>query len=351
MTDEIELRLRNVASTAVLRQPDERAIEKLDASSPTTGRLYATPRAIQIPSVVAAVVIAILLANVAAAYFAPRYGNALADAPGIGPISKSVLGAVGLDGGNLTTVGDSATSSGHTLKLVAAFADGLRTVFFVSIDGQGLTGNAKSYGQSQGEYGVDYNGLTLTDQFERSYGGRGIGGPTELQFEPLQWPASQVGARFTLHVTGLDAMWMRDATPIAGDWTLHATLVGTPAHVITLPANVEVAGSVFKFTGITASETEVVVHWTVAGPYNEAFGNLLLNQSRSTDPYADPLVVNYYTPRMYDEAGDVLKMQDWGFGWPKNSPVEGEMTVFIPGPGRYRIQLGAAVDARWIVVP
>jgi hypothetical protein len=42
----------------------------------------------------------------------------------------------------------------------------------------------------------------------------------------------------------------------------------------------------------------------------------------------------------------------WGITFTK--PASGEITVFIPGPGRYRIQLGGALTAdqqRWIVVP
>jgi hypothetical protein len=59
----------------------------------------------------------------------------------------------------------------------------------------------------------------------------------------------------------------------------------------------------------------------------------------------------YFTPRVYDAKGTELQMQDWGITWPKTGPAQGEMTVFISGPGRYRIQLGSAVESRWVVVP
>ncbi len=66
---------------------------------------------------------------------------------------------------------------------------------------------------------------------------------------------------------------------------------------------------------------------------------------------ANPLMRDYFTPRVFDAGDSELQMQDWGFTWPKTGPAQGEMTVFINGPGRYRIQLGGAVDSRWVVVP
>ena len=66
---------------------------------------------------------------------------------------------------------------------------------------------------------------------------------------------------------------------------------------------------------------------------------------------ANPLMRDYFAPRVFDAAGTELQMQDWGFTWPKTGPAQGEMTVFINGPGRYRIQLGGAVDSRWVDVP
>jgi hypothetical protein len=48
-----------------------------------------------------------------------------------------------------------------------------------------------------------------------------------------------------------------------------------------------------------------------------------------------------------------VQLSDWGITYTK--PAAGEITVFIPGPRRYRIQLGGALTAddlqRWIEVP
>ena len=348
---EIEERLHSL-SHASLRSADEAAIAHLEIPrTPRAGQAQSR-RAIRIAVPIAAVLVAILVLNFAAAYFAPKYQRALADS-GVGPVSQRFLAAAGLNYGDVATIGDSATSGGHTLKLEAGYADGLRTVLFVSIDGKGLTGDPKGYGMNPGDYGIDMDAVTLTDQFGRSYGfGTGVTGPNELLYEPLPWPESAVGARLTLHIGALTEMWYRQAEwpTVAGDWTLHATLISSPAHAIALPAPIHAAEADYTFTSITASETEMIVRWTVDTPLNNSLRNPPA-PGQMTDPMADPVVQQYFTPRVYSAAGTEVQMEDWGFEWPKTGPAKGEMTVFISGPGRYRIKLGAAVDDRWVVVP
>jgi hypothetical protein len=346
MSDEFDLRLRNLSSSAVLRPADERAVAGLHIPAVSSRRR--NPVRLAIAAVV--VLVAIMLANVAGAYYAPRYQRALADS-GVGPISQRVLGAFGLNHANVTTVGDSATSSGHTVSLAAGYADGLRTVLFFSIDGRGLTGDQKRFGMNPGDYGIDLDAVRTTDQFGRTYGfGTGVTGPNELLYEPLPWPASGVGARLTVHITGLTAIWLRGAQPVAGDWTLHATLISGAANVIALPAPVHTAQADYVFTGITASETELVMHWTLDSPLNDQFRNPPTG-IRLTDPMANPVVQQYFTPRVYDAGGRELQWQDYGYEWPKRGPALGEMTVYVKGPGRYRIQIAAVADSRWVVVP
>lgn len=352
--EEVELRLRTLPAAGELRPADQRALTRLEEfewrREPRSRKTLARPRIFA--SAVAALVLVALL-NVIAAYFAPRYSGALADAPGIGPISGRVLGAMGLDSGNISAIGDSSTSSGHTLKLAAGYADGLRTVLFVSVDGKGLSGDPKKYGTQPGDYGLSPD-ATLTDQFGHSYDPSGVTGPTDLSFQPLAWPASQVGARLTLHVTALEAVWLMVAgepSTVSGDWTLHVTLTSAPAHNIALPQAVKSDRAVYTFTSITASETSIVIHWTVSGPASDemrSFGG-------GTPPPPDDLSRDYFMPQLFDARGTLMQSSDWGYTWPKTGPALGEMTAFIKGPGRYRIQLGAAVvgpDAqRWIDVP
>jgi hypothetical protein len=365
-TEDVESRLRSFPSSASLRPADERAVAGIHLSPRDSSRPRAMDRAIRVSAAAAVVVVAILLVNVLAAYFAPKYQRALADS-GVGPISQRFLSAVGLRAGDVTVVGDSATSAGHTLKLVGAYADGLRTVIFVSVDGKGVTGNPKEYGRNPGEWGISFDLATLTDQFGHSYGGQGVVGPTDLQFQPLAWPASDVGGRLTLHITGIWAPWKiaeqgankvidTEALTTHGDWSLHVTLISAPYHTIALPAPLHTPMGDYTFTGISASETEMVLHWTVSGPaIDQARAQQSIPQPLKTDPMANPLMRDYFTPRVYDANGGELQMQDWGYEWPKSGPAKGEMTVFINGPGRYRIQLGNALAApdlqRWVVVP
>jgi hypothetical protein len=292
-------------------------------------------------------VAAILVANIVAVYFAPRYERALADS-GVGPVSQKFLAAVGLKDGDVTTVNDSAASSGHTVTLVAGYADGLRTVLFVTFDGKGLTGDPKQYGRSPNDLGIALDDLTLSDQFGHSYGPIGVWGPTDLQFQPLSWPASQVGGRLTLHISAL-TNYVPNAPLLQGDWSLHAALVSEPAHTIAVPAPIDTPVAHYAFTHISASETEMVLHWTVDGPVNDQFRTP--PTPGATDPMANPTSQQYFTPRVFDALGKELQMQMWGFAWPKTGPAMGEMTVFINGPGRYRIQLGSAVESRWVAVP
>src|SRR6202035_2030998 len=167
----------------------------------------------------------LFLCNCVAAYYAPRYGEAVAETPVIGAVSSKLLQFYGVREGNVTVVNDAATSSGHTVRLVAAYADALRTVFYIEIDGKGLAGDPNVYGRRPGEFGVRYDTPTLVDQFGHNYELRGPGGANELGFEPLAWPASKVGARLTLHVDGLVELWLPPGTEglVSGSWTLHAT--------------------------------------------------------------------------------------------------------------------------------
>jgi len=336
--EDVEGRLRALLGRSALTAADASALQQLDRfdiAFAEVGRRGATrawsARFVTPAIAIAVALVVIVLANTTGAYFAPRYARILADVPGIGPISGRYLQAVGLSGDDVTLVGDSSTSSGHTLKLVAAYADGLRTVLFVSIDGKGLTGDPKQYGPNPGDWAVNFDHISLTDQFGRTYGLWGVGGPTEMQFESLPWPASDLGARLTLHITGLWAMWKgaklgpntsidQESVTVHGDWYLHATLVSQPVHNLALPAPVRSGTGVYSFTSIVASGKTLIIKYTVVG------GRDLL-------------------PSVYDADGNYMQLEEGG---------EGETSVFINGPGHYRIEFDGLTtpdQERWIVVP
>jgi hypothetical protein len=362
--EEIDQRLRSLPETLVVDPEDARAMARIVELRFPTKRAADTKAAsrrglIRLGAVGAALAFVVLV-NVVAAYYAPTYGRALADAPGIGGPSSKILAAFGLNAGDVTSVNDTATSSGHTLRLAAGYADGLRTVLFVSIDGKGLEGNPKGFGMNPGDYGL--GNFTLSDQFGQTYAPSGVGGPNSISFTALTWPASKVGARLTLQVTSIDAIWLRGAGEVQGDWTLHATLVAEPAHTLALPAAVHTAQAGYTFTSIRSSATTLTVRWTVDGPALDRVNELSAAAGSRTDPRVPPapptaegqqLQGDYFWPQVFDASGRQVQLSVWGITFTK--PATGEMTVFIPGPGRYRIQLGGALTGddlqRWIVVP
>lgn len=370
--EEVEERLRALTDRDFVAPEDAQAMARLDAirfpeisrsrtDGPRPAHGMRRFRPAPVAAAVAATLVLIVLANVAAAYYAPRYGRALAGAPGVGPVSDRALQVVGLSTRNLTVFSSAATSSGHTVRLVAAYADGLRTVFFLEVDGRGMTGNPKAFGTTAGDYAVGLDGLTMTDQFGHGYSlARGAQTGAVLTFEPLAWPASQLGARLTLHASAIEAEWLvasgSDST-LNGDWTLHATLISSPVHALSLPASVRTAEASYTFTSLQASGTTVTAQWSVNGASVDEVSKLWMQRSSpQTAPGAeyDKLLRDYFWPKLFDAAGNQMTIGEWGFEFPTNKPAAGHMTAFVPGPGRYRIQLGDALtsldDQRWIIV-
>jgi hypothetical protein len=348
--EEIDERLNKLQETLVVDAEDARAIAHLMALrvAPTPVRaVHFLRRPMVRLGAVAVTVAVVILLNLVAAYYAPTYSRAIADAPGIGGPSSKILAAAGLRAGDVTSFNDSASSRGHTLSLVAGYADGLRTVLFISIDGKGLVGDPKGFGMNPGDYGI--GNLTLTDQFGHSYVPDGVGGATDLPFNPLVWPASSVGARLTLHVTAIEALWLRSTGEVQGDWTLHATLVASPVHTLPLPAPVRTPQASYMFTSVRSSATTLVIRWTVDGPILDAITRL----HASNHDKEMVLEREYFWPQVFDTSGRPVQLEYFGTTFTK--PATGEINVFIPGPGRYRIQLGDPLTSddqqRWIAVP
>jgi len=371
--EEVETRLRSLPAGMLVTEEDARAMARLDvfrfptvsvAGPPAARARLAPPRLGIAPKAAAfaAALVLVVLANIGAAYYAPRYGRALADVPGVGPVSGRMLQFLGLNDRNVTVVNSAATSSGHTVRLVAGYADGLRTVLLVDVDGKALSGNPKVFGTNPGDYGVSVEALSLTDQFGHRYElSRGAQTGIALTFEPLAWPASAVGARRTLHVGAIEAEWLigpgTDGS-LKGDWNLHATLVSEAAHMLALPAPVRTPEAAYTFTSLQASGTTVIVHWSVTGAAPDKANLLWVQRTNSQSAPGseyDQLMRDYLTPRLFDSAGKQMTTWEWGYELPKDQPGVGDMTAFVPGPGNYRFQFGDALtnaaDERWIVVP
>ena len=362
--EEVDARLRSLPATLTVSPDDSQAIAWLDTVRVHHESRHRRPVRLALALAVALAVI--VVSNLGAAYYSPRYGRALAEAPIVGAVSGRMLQAVGLNDRNVTLVNDASVASGHEVRLVGGYADGLRTVLLVEIDGKGLTGDPKAYGLHPGEYGLGYDGLTLTDQFGHTYNESGVGGPTDISLEPLVWPASTFGARLTLHVTNLQALWLMGPgskdVRVGGSWTLHATLVAEGVHSLALPAPIRTTNAVYKFTSVQATATNVRIHWTISGAPNEQMHGLI-DGYNGTNPVTAAgsqeqqrqLSQAYFFPRLFDAAGKEMLASDWGTEYPKGQSALGDLNVFIHGPGPYRLQLGNALpradDQRWIQVP
>jgi hypothetical protein len=304
-------------------------------------------------------VLVIGLGNLAAAYFAPSYGQALAAAPVLRGIADPLLQAFGLTEKNAVGINSSATSNGHTIRLVTGYADALRTVMLFEIDGRGLTGNPKQYGLHPGDYGIA-EGFTLTDQFGHTYQPSGGTGPTELQFEPLVWPASKVGARLTLHVTGLQEPVLNGpkaptSTVLAGHWTLNTTLIPAAAKDLPLPAPVKTAEGVFTVTLLRRTGSELQIRWTVSGPINDRYDGLVYSKSAETKKTELQPLEKYFSASFFDASGQPVYGIDSGGEWDNGKPFTGTLNLTVTHPGRYRLQLAdvltSPADQRWIAVP
>lgn len=225
---------------------------------------------------------------------------------------------------------------------------------------RGLQGDPKGFGMNPGDYGL--GNFTLTDQFGHTYVPNGVGTPNMIPFRPLTWPASSVGARLTLHVTSIEAMWLQGTGEVQGDWSLHATLVAEQAHTLAIPARVHTAQADYAFTSIRSSTTTLDIQWTVQGPALDRVNGLWAAAGDRTNPQVPPsppsveqtqLQHDYFWAPAVRCIGPARPARRVGITF--TNPARGDLTGFIPGPGRYRIQLGDALTAddlqRWIVVP
>ena len=352
--DDIDARLRALPTTLRLSSQDAQAIARLGMFRIQGSRRRRNPA--RVVAAVVATFALLVLGNGVAAYYAPRYGQALAQVPVIGGVYAKALQYYGLAEQDVTVISDSSRSSGHTVRLVAGYADGLRTVLIVDIDGKTLT-----YGKADrprpGEYGVGNHGetpdlgLTLTDQFGHSYKeGVGNGYTNYLQFEPLVWPASKAGARLTLHITTVRKLWLEGAgqDEVFGDWTLHATLVAEPVHVLPVPSPVRTTNAIYTFTSLQVTSTAVHIEWTTTGALID--DPRLSNHGSQAE---DQVLRDFFLPRLFDSAGHELPNSTFVVTFAH--PVTTEFNGYVHGPGHYRLQLGDALTGAdyevWIVVP
>lgn len=332
----LDTRLRRLA----VETPDDLVAQ---ARTRAAGR----PRRRLTPALVAAAVavavVVLATANEAAAYFVPAYGRAIADTP-LGLLTQPLLRAGGQTAEQVTPIGTTVTSAGHSIQLVGAYADGLQTTIYLQVDGQPLAAPVTATGKVMGDRWSA--SMELTDDAGRSYQARGSSGSSVTDFEPLRGPAARSGVQLTLRVTrlwdmGVPTRSKRDAPPhVDGNWTFHFTLRQRPAVDLALPAPVTIGDTTYTFTSIRAADT-MAVKIRVSGGAVTRWGQI----GGAPPP---PATMAAYRVELYDAAGVAQRIGYGGFGGDRI-----DASWVLDGSGRYRLHVGPAEGGAdyWFDVP
>jgi hypothetical protein len=277
--------------------------------------------------------------NMTAAYFLPRYGEALAGTYLVGAISGPVLRAAGLANAQLTSANETAVFAGHSLRLVAAYADTDRTILFVEIDGQPL----QVVSEAQPATGAMAIGdVRVSDQFGHHY--QPISGPHSvfdpIEVEPLVWPASVEGARLTIEVANIAPVGGPHQL-IPGSWTLHVTLFQKAAKRLPLPLSGSIGGTHYSFTAVHLSSALLQIHIRVTGDAVKMLDQV--NASRPADAAGQRargeeigrIMSGYFKPTLIAPDGSVVSLRSWDAG-------DGLINATYPGvgPGTYHVVIG-----------
>lgn len=292
-------------------------------------------------ALIIAVILLALTANIGAAYYSPLYAAALAATPVVGTISRPLLTATGLSGANVIAFDETSDSAGHRLHLVAGYADQLRTLIFVEIDGRSSH--------------LGMHGVELTDQFGHSYGAKFNAAQTALMFEPLTGLAASQGGRLSLHIDGIDVPSTTGGPRsafVTGRWTLHPTLFARQAHVLALPKPGSIDGTVYTFTAVRSSFV-LDVNWTITGWFIEHRSPTIPPANTSEGEQYRHLFERYLGVNLYDSNGKLVTLADSTATFPRGRPALGSFSAILNGPGTYKLRFGDASNGfeRPIEVP
>jgi hypothetical protein len=261
MSTSIEDRLTDLD----LRMPDTLVPRILAmAADPGARRVRPVPLRPRWATLAIAVVL-LMVAVSGASVYAPRFAQALADAPIVGTALGPALRSVGLAGlqGRFTALDSHATSSGYTVRLVAGYADSNQTVLVLKVEPP----DHDFFAQPR-----------LTDQFGRAIELRGgmsdqRTGDNVLLFDGVPWPDSLLGARLRLRATSLEAL--PNGQPVSGDWTLEGTIPVESSRALPLPADGRLGNTTFRFTRVEASNATISIHMDISGPLARQLGRMV----------------------------------------------------------------------------
>jgi hypothetical protein len=282
-----------------------------------------------------------LLVTAIAAYFAPAFSQALADAPIAGRVAGPVLRQFGLASveDRVSSFGDRSTSSGYTIELIAGYADSSRTVLFLR-----ATPAARVVPVFPGV-------AALHDQFGREYRWTGAfanseTGDAAITFVPIEWPASRLGARLTLTLRQLEDPNAGQPVMITSTWELHGTLLPDEGTDLPLPGPGDLGSARVTFTKTRALPAALLLGFDVTG----------MSFAELTERIPDGLKGRpAFTVRVMDSSGRELRSLSGGGGSGSTAnTVRQESLWEVTGPGRYDVVLtweGRGTLTRTLVVP
>jgi hypothetical protein len=341
MNQSLETRLRSLQ----IDPPEDLVVRALASS-----RLASKPRrfgsrgTLRIAIALTAVVALIAAANLPAAYFFPRYGEALANAQVIGAVSGPALRAAGLANADLTVVDDTSVSSGHSLHLIAAYADIYRTVLLVEIDGQPIQLDRKPLPPPKG---LAIAEIQLTDQFGHIYQERRPSPFSPLEAEPLVGLAASQGARLTVHVARLayydGGSLGTPALVTQGDWTLRAAVFQQTGRVLSVPAPGSIGDTKYTVTHVQLSSYLLQLRVRVTGGAAKTWKSLShpgpqadAAAQRAFGEQLGQFIRTYYRTALIAPDGTEAEVRSGDFGGDQIN-----VSYVIRGPGTYHLRIGS----------
>lgn len=313
-----------------MQDPLARRLETLTVPVPpslvreTLARIARKPTAVHRPRramrAAATVAVVLLATTIGGSYFAPRFGETLADAPVLGGTMSRALRSVGLANvsGRVTSISDVANSSGYRVALVAGYADATRTVLLVKVTPA-----------SRSALLAGPQSVHLSDQFGRQYEMRGgfadaVTGDEALEFAPIGLPASSVGARLSLWLSNLRAViGAKDA--LAGEWRLHATIALDESQSLPLPASGRLGSMTIAFTRMVSTPNVLQVTLNAQGASPNQLSRFIVDSAKGHPAFQ---------LRLLDSAGQAIR--------PLSTQINGDAADVLwmrPSSGHYRLQV------------
>jgi Domain of unknown function (DUF4179) len=307
------------------------------AARPAFRRATAGRRTRRWATLAIAVVLLIVVVS-GGSFYAPRFAQALADAPVVGTAIGPALRSIGLAGlqGRFSALDSRTTSSGYTVRLVAGYADSNATVLVLRVEPP----DHDFYGQAR-----------LTDQFGREiqlHTGMSdqLTGDNVLVFDGIPWPDSILGARLRLHASVLQAL--PDGQPVVGNWTLEGTIPVESGRALPLPATGKLGDSTFRFTQVEATNATLGIHMEISGPLarhlDRAVGSEIPGVSKPHEAFSTDLV----------DASGRSASAPYGTTSSGIGPTQFMAIWVITHPGSYRLRIayeGVGSFERTITIP